>query len=356
MAIRPSDARKLWGRAGGRCSVCHREGGAEIAHIVARSLDGPRGDSPLPLEQRDLYENLVLLCPNDHSTVDSNPKEWTASRLRDIKAEHELWVQKRLEQGAIRVSEVEASAFAEERVSAWQAIEQHAWLFLSLTPLEVREEIVDPVAKSIQDLLSSLPMPRRYHDTLGTILNSNNTEPSARGLLNEDFRRLSEGVGFRAEVFRNGHVESVSCIDKLLLSEEYLMQLRPSISLSSSTHRLTECKKAIEYKELAELLLDQIQQLNKLWTDIPLPAVDMLLTAGLLNCRGACLLAFSYEEHRAFIGRCIEDRVLQYGTIVERKGTLPEIYNATLSRLVNTMGLHLFELWEGGKIPIPRHL
>jgi hypothetical protein len=356
MAIRPSDARKLWGRAGGRCSVCHREGGAEIAHIVARSQDGPRGNYPLSLEQRDLYDNLVLLCPNDHSAVDNNPEEWTVSRLRDVKAEHELWVQRRLEQGAIRVFEVEASAFAEERLDAWQVIEQHAWFFLSLTPLEVREEVVDPVAKPIQDLLNSLPMPRQYHNVLGTILNSNNTEPSAKGLLNEDFRRLSEGVGFRVEVFRNGHVESVSCVDKLLLSEEYLVQQRPPISLSSGTHRLNGCKKAVEYEWLAEFLLDQMQQLYRLWAAVPLPAADMLLTVGLLNCRGACLLAFNYKEVRAFIGRCIEDRCLQYGTIVERGATLQEIYNATLSRLVNTMGLHLFELWEGGKIPVPRYL
>ena len=79
----------------------------------------------------------------------------------------------------------------------------------------------------------------------------------------------------------------------------------------------------------------------------------MFLSLPLICC---LLLAFNYKEIRAFIGRCIEDEALQYGAIVERRGTLREIYNATLSRLVNTMGLHLFELWEGGKIPIPRYL
>lgn len=352
MAIRPSDAKMLWGRAGGRCSICHREGGAEIAHIVARSPDGPRGDDPLPLEQRDLYENLILLCPNDHSTVDGNVKEWTVARLRDVKAAHELWVQKRLEEGALRLFESESSDFAESRVAAWQAKELHTWLFLSLTPLEVREETLDPIAMPIRDLLNSLAMPRRYHGTLG-----NNIEPSVQGLLNEDFRRLSEGLGFRVEIFRNGHVESVACIDTLFMSEDRLMQGNPRISLSDSgKHRLSTCRRAIEYKWLAELLLDQLQQLYNLWTTVPLPAVDMLLTVGLLNCKEACLLAFNYREHRPFIGRCIEDNVLQYGTIVERGTTLQEIYNVILSRLVNTMGLHLFEPWDGGEIPMPRYL
>lgn len=351
MALRPSDAKRLWGRAGGRCSICHREGGAEIAHIVARSPEGPRGEDPLPFEQRDLYENLILLCPNDHSTVDSNVKEWPVARLRDVKAEHELWVQKRLEQGTIRMSEAESSDFAESRVAAWQAMEPHAWLFLSLTPLEVSEETLDPIVRPIWDLLNSLPKPRRYQGAL-----RNNTEPSVQGLLNEDFRNLSKGIGFRVELFRNSHVESVICIDDIFMSEDFL-QDHSRISLSASgEHRLTKCRRAIEYAFLAELLLDQMQQLYQLWTTIPIPAADMLLTVGLLNCKEACLLAFNYAENRAFIGRCIEDKVLQFGSVVERRTTLREIYNVILSRLVNTLGLHLSELWGGGKIPIPKYL
>jgi hypothetical protein len=356
MPIKPSDGRRLWGRAGGRCSICRREGGAEIAHIVARSPDGPRGDYPLAPEQRDLYENLILLCPNDHSTVDANATEWTVARLRDVKAAHELWVQKRLEQGTIRLFEAGVSDFAEERVAAWQAIEQHAWLFLSLTPIEVREEVLDPLSGPVINILSSLPAPKEYHNALGTILNRGNTEPSARGLLNEDFRHLLDGVGFRIEIFRNGHVEYVSCIDKFFLSEDFIRQ-RLSISLAGlGAHRLAVCSKAIEYKWLAERLLDQMQQLHKIWTTVPLPVADMLVTAGILNCERACLLAYSYSEHRAFIGRCVEDRILQYGTIVEKEWSLQESYNIILSRLVNMMGLHLFEPWTGGEVPLPRDL
>jgi hypothetical protein len=350
MAIRPSDVKRLWGRAGGRCSVCRSEVRAEIAHIVARSPDGPRGEDQLPIGQRDLYENLMLLCPNDHSSIDGDTKKWTVARLRDIKVEHELWVQRRLEQGTIRPFEAGASDFAENRLMAWQIMKDHAWLFLSLTPLEVREEVLDPIHEPIQDLLSSLPTPRKYHEVLETTLNSNNTEPSAKGLLNENFRQISNGLGFRVEIFRNGHVEYVYCIDKFLSSKEQFGYG------GGNSHRLTECSRFIEYQYLAELLLDQIQQLQNLWTNVPLPAADMLLTAGLLNCRGACLLAFSYTEHRPFIGRCIEDSVLAHETIVERKWPLQEVYNIMLSRLVNMMGLHPSEPWTGGKIPMPRHL
>lgn len=38
----------------------------EIAHIVAVSPNGPRGDSPLTTEERNLYPNLILLCNQHH--------------------------------------------------------------------------------------------------------------------------------------------------------------------------------------------------------------------------------------------------------------------------------------------------
>lgn len=87
------DIRKLWGRAGGRCSICDRDltdGGAEKAHMVARRLKGARGDAPLPPNQRDRYENLILLCPNCHTRVDQvEPELWPVERLEKAKAAHE---------------------------------------------------------------------------------------------------------------------------------------------------------------------------------------------------------------------------------------------------------------------------
>jgi hypothetical protein len=67
----------------------------EEAHIVARNLNGPRGESRLSSEQRDSYSNLILLCPTHHSIVDdlpNGPIEYPAERLQQIKASHEQWV------------------------------------------------------------------------------------------------------------------------------------------------------------------------------------------------------------------------------------------------------------------------
>ncbi len=67
---------KLWVLSGGRCefSGCNnyiwRDGltlqednFAEMAHIIAQSSDGPRGNKKLSLHQAIDFENLIMLCP-----------------------------------------------------------------------------------------------------------------------------------------------------------------------------------------------------------------------------------------------------------------------------------------------------
>lgn len=45
----------------------------EIAHIIAASPGGPRGDATVPVPNRGERENLVLLCANCHTVVDKTP-------------------------------------------------------------------------------------------------------------------------------------------------------------------------------------------------------------------------------------------------------------------------------------------
>jgi hypothetical protein len=107
MAIKAETRKRLWGRSGNRCAKCRAElvrsdeGGlpgalvGEEAHIIARSPGGARYE-PLDPKARDGYDNLILLCANDHSEVDAQPSRHTVASLRTMKRRHELWVKSRL--------------------------------------------------------------------------------------------------------------------------------------------------------------------------------------------------------------------------------------------------------------------
>lgn len=61
----------------------------EMAHIVADSRQGPRGDSTMSDEERDSHTNLLLLCGDHHKTIDSQPRTYSVPVLRRIKEDHE---------------------------------------------------------------------------------------------------------------------------------------------------------------------------------------------------------------------------------------------------------------------------
>lgn len=101
--------RYVWVRAGGRCIICneslllkHLDDGdavrqiGEVAHIAGESEKGPRGDSEVPVDERNDPSNLVLLCPNDHRGADKLRLEdplFTEDFLRRRKGLHEGFVE-----------------------------------------------------------------------------------------------------------------------------------------------------------------------------------------------------------------------------------------------------------------------
>ncbi len=99
MGISDTDYKLLWGRAGGICSnpKCRQSlfrflrdttyNVGEMAHIIARKPGGPRG---VPEGGADTYDNLILLCPACHRTVDKAPEgAFPPELLQRWKAEHE---------------------------------------------------------------------------------------------------------------------------------------------------------------------------------------------------------------------------------------------------------------------------
>lgn len=95
---------ELWTRAGGRCEfhgcneylledelTANKAKLADIAHIVARSVDGPRGDDSMPLSDRNNIENLMLACTKHHRMIDNKRlvKQYPKNLLIQYKQDHE---------------------------------------------------------------------------------------------------------------------------------------------------------------------------------------------------------------------------------------------------------------------------
>jgi hypothetical protein len=103
MAFSPKDTKLLWGRAAGLCSnpSCRKKLTAvgagresfltgEMAHQIAQSKKGPRGSAN---PGADTYDNLILLCPTCHRTIDKAPDgTYPIEQLNDWKRDHEAWV------------------------------------------------------------------------------------------------------------------------------------------------------------------------------------------------------------------------------------------------------------------------
>jgi hypothetical protein len=61
----------------------------ERVHIEALEKKGPRYNKNQTPQQRNSFENLMLMCPNHHTKIDKNFRKYTAKVLKKIKQEHE---------------------------------------------------------------------------------------------------------------------------------------------------------------------------------------------------------------------------------------------------------------------------
>ena len=98
--MREHDRKKLWARSGNICSF--PDCGIELvqekratkvigveAHIKGERPTAARYDPNQSREERESYENRILLCSTHHDTVDASPADWTVERLLPMKARHE---------------------------------------------------------------------------------------------------------------------------------------------------------------------------------------------------------------------------------------------------------------------------
>jgi hypothetical protein len=82
----------------------------------------------MPVERRNSYANLILLCRNHHKVIDAQEGEYTVERLHQMKAQHEAWVREQLgfDEAKLRDDEQYGSI-----IDNWERLghvnEWHAW-------------------------------------------------------------------------------------------------------------------------------------------------------------------------------------------------------------------------------------
>lgn len=111
----------LWAKSGGRCEfegcnkVLYRDiltkknyNAAYIAHIVADSPRGPRGDKIRSKQLKDDITNLMLLCDSHHRLIDSieGVTQYPEQRLLTMKRNHEERIERLTNIDVDRSSEI----------------------------------------------------------------------------------------------------------------------------------------------------------------------------------------------------------------------------------------------------------
>lgn len=119
----------LWGKSGGKCAKCRRDiilekdesnfyHIAKQAHIAGLNPGSARYDSDMTDEERNSVNNIILLCPTCHEIIDENRDEYTVSKLKEIKKEHEEWVDEQLTSSMPQVTFADLEVITKYLVSA----------------------------------------------------------------------------------------------------------------------------------------------------------------------------------------------------------------------------------------------
>lgn len=90
--------RTLWGISAGRCEFegCNKYLGinpitmepgnfAQKAHMEAVNKGGARYREVMDIVELNSTDNIMLMCPQCHKTIDDNPEMYPVERLREMK-------------------------------------------------------------------------------------------------------------------------------------------------------------------------------------------------------------------------------------------------------------------------------
>jgi len=133
----------------------------------------PLGISKIPLEVRNEYSNLILLCANDHEKIDSDVINWPVELLHKIKDDHELWVEESLASQEL-TPEIVVYSNIIDNLNSYLKLDNYNWFMNNAIKNILHKDFVDaldfveerklaidwpgsniPIEKAIIDLMQS---------------------------------------------------------------------------------------------------------------------------------------------------------------------------------------------------------
>lgn len=109
MSISSTTIKHLYAKSGNRCAfpgcdvllTYSDHNSSNMAHIISQRINGPRHDPNYNNGNYDAEENIMLLCNNHHTLVDSCCEQYTVEELRNMKYSHENYIESLLNSGDI---------------------------------------------------------------------------------------------------------------------------------------------------------------------------------------------------------------------------------------------------------------
>ena len=267
MSISLKTHKMIWGRSGNMCAFpdCKKKLVidetssddpsviGEEAHIVAQKEDGPRGISSLSSEERDKYNNLILLCNIHHKITDDQPNEYSVEKLLEFKTNHEKWINENLIVDKKKIKDDELYATYVEKII--ELSDLHNWknwtsFFLGASEIFLKKEF-DSLCE-IPDYVVSRIWPQRYRSLESSIINFKN-------VVNDLFRVYYKYPNERSDGYR---------VEKFYKAFYYENCTRSGIEYNSEKEQEAVEKYQFHLNLLEDILLELTRAANYLCDQI----------------------------------------------------------------------------------------
>lgn len=215
-AILNTDLKILWGRSGGRCAIpeCQktliidktpndRESiVGQMAHIKGEKPTAARYDSSMTDEERNCYDNRILVCSGHHKMIDDQFNTYTVEKLHEIKRKHESWVDNSIKKEMVNVTFAELSVVIKYLASGQASTDD------SLTLIPPRDKIRKNglSQQTSSEITTGMAQVRQVGDYISKVLDIDFGERLKEGFVSE-YQRLTNEEKLSGDTLFDGLFE-----------------------------------------------------------------------------------------------------------------------------------------------------